>query len=59
MMKKIVLVAAASVAAILGTVGLVRNSKGFKMRRMVKRVGAAMYNAGTMLRVLSMQTVSR
>lgn len=57
MVKKIVLILAASIAAILGTVGLVRNSKGFKMRRTVKRMGAAMYNVGTMLRTLSMQAV--
>lgn len=56
MLKKIVLILAASAAAILGTIGIVRNSKGFKMRRIVKRMGAAMYNVGTMLRVLSMQT---
>ena len=56
MLKKIALILAASAAAILGTIGIVRNSKGFKMRRIVKRMGAAMYNVGTMLRVLSMQT---
>jgi hypothetical protein len=36
-------------------VGLAKSSKKIKMRRIVKRMGSAMYNLGTMLRVLSMQ----
>ena len=59
MMKKIFLISAASAAAILGAVGLAKNSKKLKMHRAVKKMGTAMYNVGTMLRVLSMQTVSQ
>ena len=59
MMKKIFLISAASLAAILGAIGLAKNSKKLRMHRMMKRMGKAMYNAGTMLRVLSMQTVSQ
>ena len=58
MAKRIIIISAAGVAAIFGAVGLAKNSKKMKMRRMVKRMGSAMYNVGTMLRVLSMQTAS-
>lgn len=58
MLKKIVLISAASAAAILGAVGLAKNSKKIKMHRLMKKAGTAMYNVGTMLRVLSMQTAS-
>lgn len=58
MAKRIILLSAAGVAAILGAVGLAKSSKKIKMRRLVKRMGSAMYNLGTMLRVLSMQTAS-
>lgn len=58
MAKRIILLSAAGVAAILGAVGLAKSSKKIKMRRLVKRMGSAMYNLGTMLRVLSMQAAT-
>ena len=58
MAKRIILLSAAGVAAILGAVGLAKSSKKIKMRRIVKRMGSAMYNVGTMLRVLSMQAAT-
>ena len=59
MLKKILLIATAALGAVLGVVGLAKNSKKMKARRMVKRIGNAMYTAGTMLRTLSMQTVAQ
>lgn len=58
MWKKVFLISAAAGAAILGAVGLAKNSKKIKMHRLMKKAGTAMYNVGTMLRVLSMQTAS-
>ena len=59
MLKKILLIATAALGAVLGFVGLAKNSKKLRARRMVKRIGNAMYTAGTMLRTLSMQTVAQ
>ncbi len=59
MLKKIFLISAAVVAAALGVFGFAKNSKKMKARRMVKRVGNAMYTAGTMLRTLSMQVAAQ
>ncbi len=59
MLKKILLISAAVVAAVLGVFGFAKNSKKMKARRMVKRVGNAMYTAGTMLRTLSMQVAAQ
>ena len=58
MCKKIILISAALGAAVLGAVGIAKSSKKLKMHRMIKKVGEAMYNVGTMLRVLSMQTAA-
>ena len=58
MWKKVFLISAAVGAAALGAVGLAKNSKKIKMHRLMKKAGMAMYNVGTMLRVLSMQTAS-
>ncbi len=57
MLKKILLIFAAVTASVLGVFGLARNSKKMKARRMVKRIGNAMYSVGTMLRTLSLQVV--
>ena len=59
MLKKILLISTAVVAAALGVFGFAKNSKKMKARRMVKRIGNAMYTTGTMLRTLSMQTVAQ
>ncbi len=55
MLKKVIIISTASAAALLGVLGLVKNSKRMKMRKTVKRVSTAMYNVGTMLRTLSCQ----
>ncbi len=55
MLKKILIISGAALAALLGTLGFVKNSKKMKMRRVMKRVGNTMYNVGTMLRTLSFQ----
>ncbi len=55
MLKKILIIAGASIAALLGTLGLVKNSKKMKARRTVKRISNTMYNMGTILRLLSCQ----
>jgi len=55
MWKKILIIAGAIGAALLGTLGLVKNSKRMKARRTMKRVSNTMYNVGTMLRTLSCQ----
>ncbi len=55
MLKKILIIAGASLAALLGTLGLVKNSRKMKARRTIKRVSTTMYNVGTMLRTLSLQ----
>ena len=57
MLKKILVIIGASIAALLGTLGIVKNSKKMKMRRTVKRIGTTMYNVGTMLRTISLQMV--
>ena len=59
MLKKILLIATAALGAVLGFVGLAKNSKKLRARRMVKRIGNAMYTAGTMLRTLSMQMATQ
>ena len=59
MLKKILLIAAAVAGAALGAVGLAKNSKKLKARRMVKRIGNAMYSVGTMLRTISVQAVAQ
>jgi hypothetical protein len=59
MLKKIILIVTAALGAVLGVVGLAKNSKKLRARRMIKRIGNAMYTAGTMLRTLSMQTVAQ
>lgn len=59
MLKKILLIGAAAVGAVLGVVGLAKNSKKMKTRRMIKRIGTAMYNVGTMLRTISVQAVAQ
>ena len=58
MMKKILLISAAVGAAMLGALGLLKNSKKLKARRMIKRIGNAMYSVGTMLRTISAQAVA-
>ena len=55
MWKKILIIASAVVAALIGTVSLVKNSKKMKARRTVRRVSNTMYNVGTVLRTLSCQ----
>lgn len=55
MIKKILIISGASLAALLGGIGLLKNSKKMKMRRMMRRIGSTMYNVGTMLRTLSLQ----
>ncbi len=55
MLKKILIIAGASLAALLGTLGFVKNSKKMRMRRTMKRVGSTMYTVGTMMRMMSMQ----
>ena len=57
MLKKMILIIAASGAAVLGEIGLFKGSKKMRMRRMIKRIGMVMYNLGTMLRVTSMNAV--
>ena len=59
MLKKILLIATAALGAVLGVVGLAKNSKKMKARKMIKRIGNAMYTAGTMLRTLSMQMATQ
>ena len=59
MLKKIVWISAAVGAAMLGAFGLVKNSKKMRARRMIKRIGNAMYSVGTMLRTLSVQAVAQ
>ena len=59
MLKKILLIATAALGGVLGVVGLAKNSKKMKARRMIKRIGTAMYTAGTMLRTLSMQMATQ
>ena len=58
MLKKLLLISGAVAAAVLGIFGFAKNSKKMKARRMIKRVGSAMYTAGTMLRTLSMQVTA-
>ncbi len=52
---KLLISATALLAATAGTAGLLLNTKKAKRRRAVKRIGQAMYTAGTMLRALSCQ----
>ena len=62
MTKKIVLImagaAAAVVGAVLGTVGLAKNAKKIRMNRLLKKANTLMYNTGTVLRAISMQSAS-
>lgn len=55
MMKKMLIIAGAAVAALVGALAFVKNSKMMKTRRTVKRISTTMYNVGTMLRTLSCQ----
>ena len=55
MMKKMLIIAGAVVAALVGAIAFVKNSKMMKTRRAVKRISTTMYNVGTMLRTLSCQ----
>ncbi len=55
MLKKMLIIGGAVVAAIGGALAILKNTKKMKMRRTVKRVGNTMYNVGTMLRTLSLQ----
>lgn len=55
MLKKIFIIFGASMAAIIGAVVFVKNSKMMKTKRAVKRISSAMYTVGTMLRTLSCQ----
>ncbi len=59
MLKKILIISGASLAALLGTLGLVKNSKKMKMRRVIKRVSSTMYTVGTMMRMLSLQVAKK
>ncbi len=59
MMKKIFIIAGASAAALLGAVGIIKNSKKIKMRRVLKRVSNTMYTVGTMMRMLSFQVAQK
>ena len=59
MIKKILLISAAVGAAVFGALGLLKNSKKLKARRMIKRIGNAMYSVGTMLRTVSVQAVAQ
>ena len=59
MLKKILLIGAAAVGAVLGVIGLAKNSRKMKARRMIKRIGNAMYSIGTMLRTISVQAVAQ
>ena len=62
MTKKIVLImagaAAAVVGAVLGAVGLAKNAKKIRMNRLLKKANTLMYNTGTVLRAISMQSAS-
>ncbi len=58
MLKKIIIISAASIAALLGVLGFVKNSRKMKVRRTVKHVSSTMYNVGTMLRTLSCQVAA-
>ncbi len=53
--KKIIIISAAAGALALGTVGIAKNSKRMRAKRMMKRVGCMMYNLGTVLRTVSSQ----
>lgn len=55
MLKKILIIAGASTAVLVGTLAFLKNSKMMKTRRAVKRISNAMYTVGTMLRTLSCQ----
>ncbi|MBR3878554.1 MAG: hypothetical protein IKJ24_00385 [Clostridia bacterium] len=55
MLKKIFIVAGAAIAALIGTLAFLKNSKMMKTRRAVKRISNTMYTVGTMLRTLSCQ----
>ena len=62
MTKKIVLImagaAAAVVGAVLGAVGLAKNAKKIRINRFMKKANTLMYNTGTVLRAISMQSAS-
>ena len=58
MLKKILLIATAVIGTALGIFGLAKNSKKMKARKMIKRIGSAMYTVGTMLRTISAQAVA-
>ena len=55
MLKKMLIIGGAIIAALVGTIAFLKNSKMMKTRRAVKRISGAMYNVGTMLRTLSCQ----
>ena len=55
MLKKMLIIGGAAVAALVGTAVFLKNSKMMKTRRAVKRISSAMYTVGTMLRTLSCQ----
>ncbi len=52
---KIILTAAAVLAAGAGTAGIVLNSKKMKRKRALKKASCLMYNAGAVLQMLSGQ----
>lgn len=51
--SKIIITAAAVLAAGAGTAGILMNTKKAKMKRWIKKASMTMYTAGTLLRTLS------
>lgn len=51
--SKIIITAAAVLAAGAGTAGILMNTKKAKMKRWAKKASMTMYAAGTLLRTLS------
>ncbi|MBQ8409731.1 MAG: hypothetical protein IJY39_12805 [Clostridia bacterium] len=52
---KMIITAAALMAAGAGTAGILMNTRQAKMKRVVKKAGKAMYTVGSMLQTLSCQ----
>ena len=55
MFKKIFIIVGAALAALIGALAFLKNSKMMKAKRTVKRISNTMYTVGTMLRTLSCQ----
>lgn len=52
---KIIITAAAILAAGAGTAGILMNTKRARMKRIAKKTGKAMYTVGSVLQTLSCQ----